>query len=81
MDNLTTINSSVDYCGVDFDFDGFNYLDPSEVAGPSQTNAGANDLGDLNSYPDYFTPSAAPAPYEPTYGFYPNEGKSDSAYR
>ena len=81
MDNFPTINSNVNYFGVDFDFDGFDYLDPSKVAGPSRTYTGAYVLGDLNSYPDYFTPSAAPAPYDPTYGLYPNEGKSCRAYR
>ena len=70
--DFTSFNNN-NYCGGNFDFSGFDYLDSSNVAGPSQTYTGADVLGDFNSYPDYFDPSTAPTSILDD--LYPQEGK------
>jgi len=70
MDNSATLND-------DFGFDGFDYLDPSKVAGPSwQLYSGTEVLGDFNNYPDPLTPSTAPISLNPAGGLNHNWGKS-----
>ena len=58
--NDPTIFGDNDHWGGSFDFSGFDYLDPSNVAGPSRVYTGADVLGDFDSYPDYLTRSTGP---------------------
>ena len=60
----------------DFGFDGFNFLESSNLAGPSQTYQGADVLGDFNNYPEYKTPYTAPASFNPWNKTYPNKGET-----
>ena len=62
--------------GSEFDFNGFNYLNPSSVVGPSQTYLGTDVLGNFNSYPEYPILSTAPISLGPINEPYPNKGKS-----
>jgi hypothetical protein len=62
-------------CG-DFNFDNFNYLEPSNVAGQNQTYTGVEVMGDLYNYPRCHSPSPAPVSLDPRIRSYPNAGKS-----
>ena len=62
--------------GGNFGFSGFTSLDPSNVAGTSQTYTGADVMGNWDSYPDFPTPSTAPTSIDPFNGLDPQEGKS-----
>ena len=52
-------------------FDGFDFLDRSNVAGSGQTYLGADVLGDFKNYPEYTIP-----PLNRINESYPNKGKS-----
>ena len=67
--------------GGDFNFDGFDFLDSSNVAGPSQTYPGVGVIGDLNSYPEYLIPPAAPKSLYSENELYPNKGKTCRSFR
>ena len=72
------------YCGEDFDLDGFDYMNPSGVAGPSQIYTGTDVLGDLDSYPDFLdflSPSTTPSCLDQLNALYPDEGKSCPTFR
>ena len=71
-DDFTIFNNN-SYCGGSFDFSGFDYLDPSNIAGPSQAYTGVDVLGDFNSYPDYSDPSITPTSLVDK--LYPQDGK------
>lgn len=76
LDDLAIFNNN-GQCGDNFCFNGFDYLDPLNVAGPSQTYAGADVLGDFDSYPHFLTPFTAPISLNPAVNEpYPNQGKS-----
>jgi len=73
LDDLTEFNNN--FCGDNFGFDGFNW-DSSNVAGQSQLYTGVDVRGDLNNYPGFPNPTAAPTSLYPTQGVFPDEGKS-----
>ena len=75
IEDLTILHDN-SYCGGKFGFDELEYMDPSNVAGPSQTYSGVDVRGDLSSYPEFLTPSTVPLSLGPAHGAYPNEGKS-----
>ncbi|KAF9783213.1 hypothetical protein BJ322DRAFT_141439 [Thelephora terrestris] len=76
-----TILQNNSYCGDNFGLDGFDFMDPSNVAGPSQPYTGADVQGDLNSYPDFLSPSTAPISLNPGHGAYPNDGYASQFYQ
>ena len=78
--NFDDLISFDDNNGGDFDFNRFNYLNPSNVAGPSQTYLGADVLGNFNSYPESPIPSIAPISLGPINESYSNEGESRRSF-
>ena len=78
IEDLTVLYNN-NNCSGNFGLDGFDYMDPSNVAGPSQTYTGVDVQGNLSSYPEFLTPSTAPVSLNPAYGVHPNEGKSRRA--
>ena len=62
--------------GQNFGFSRFSYLDPLNIAGPSQIYAGAEVMGNWNSYPDFPTQSSASTSLDPLNELDPREGKS-----
>ena len=74
LEDITTFDN--DNYGENFGFSGFSYLDPSNVAGPSQIYTGAEVMGNWNSYPDFPTPSSVPTSLDPPNGLDLHEGKS-----
>ena len=74
MEDITTFNN--DSYGGNFGFNGFNYLDPSNIADPSQTYAGVDVMGAWNNYPDFLTLSTTPTSLDPPNVVDPYEGKS-----
>ena len=73
--DLTSFDNN-NYCGGDFGFNDLGYPDPSNLAGPSQPCTEADVWGDLNNYPDFPFPFAAPTSLDPANGAYLNGGKS-----
>ena len=75
IDELTAfINNNTP--GDNLGFDEFSW-DSSNVVGQSQPGyTGVGVWGDLNSYPDFPSPTSAPTSLYPTHGVFPNEGKS-----
>lgn len=72
INDLTGFNNSGDLA-----LDGFNWENPSKVAGPSQPYTGADVQGDLNNYPEFPSPRNAPTSLYPARGTIANdEGKS-----
>jgi hypothetical protein len=67
--------------GGDFCIDGFDYLDPSNVGGPSQTYLRVDVIGGLNSCPDYIAPLTALVFPDLANGSYPNWGKSRCVFQ
>ena len=67
LEDITVFNNNT--YGGNFGFSGFSSLDPSNVAGTSQTYTGADD-------PDFPTPSTALTSIDPFNGLDPQEGKS-----
>ena len=74
IDQLTAYNNN-SYCENNLNLDGFSYLNPSDIAGPSQPYFGTDVWGDINNYPNFPTPSSAPMSLLPFNGGYLNEGK------
>lgn len=72
VNHLTTSDNTT-YGDGNFDLSGFNYLDPSNVSGPSQAYTGVDVMGGFNSHPDYPTPFTAPMSLADE--LYPGEGK------
>ena len=73
---LTTAHDDNSYCEGNLGLGGFSYLDPSNIAGPSQPYFGVDVWGDFSNYPDFASPSSAPMSLFPVNGGYPSEGKS-----
>jgi hypothetical protein len=68
----------------DFGFDGFNYLDASNVAGQSQEYSEVDATVDSNSYPSdylYLAPSTTPVFLSLANESYPNGGKSRRTFQ
>ena len=73
IDDLIEFNSNTLY-GDNFSFDGSNWHLPNASQLYPYTGAGVQ--GDLNSYPDFQTPTTAPTPSYQTPGMSSKEGKS-----
>ena len=73
---MATAYNDNSYCEGSLGLGGFSYLDPSNIAGPSQPYFGVDVWGDFNNYPDFATPSSAPTSLLQVNRGYPSEGKS-----
>jgi hypothetical protein len=74
--DLEDLNFSGKNIGGDSGFDDFNYLEPSNVAGQSQTYSGVEVTGDFNNYLEYLPSSTASVPVDQRNKSYPNPGES-----